>query len=31
VHGALFAYGVAIVDNCALGGLAAACAEEERY
>ena len=31
VHGALFAYGVAIVDNCELSGLAAACAEHGRY
>ena len=31
VHGALFAYGVALLDNCLLEPLAAACAEEGRY
>lgn len=31
VHGAIFAYGMALVDNCALEPLAAACAEEGRY
>jgi kynurenine formamidase len=31
VHGALFAYGVALLDNCLLQPLAEACAEEGRY
>jgi len=31
VHGAIFAYGIAIIDNARLAPLAAACAEEERY
>lgn len=31
MHGALFAYGVALLDNCLLEPLAAACAEEGRY
>jgi hypothetical protein len=31
VHGVLFAYGVAILDNALLEPLAAACAEEGRY
>jgi kynurenine formamidase len=31
MHGALFAYGVALVDNSLLQPLAAACAEEGRY
>ena len=31
VHGAIFAYGVALVDSAQLGPLAAACAEEGRY
>jgi kynurenine formamidase len=31
VHGAIFAYGLALVDNCELGPLAAACAAEERH
>jgi kynurenine formamidase len=31
VHGAIFAYGLAVVDNCALEPLAVACAEERRY
>lgn len=31
VHGAIFAYGVAIVDNCELGPLSRACAEIGRY
>jgi kynurenine formamidase len=31
VHGAIFAYGVAVVDNCELAGLARACAEEGRH
>lgn len=31
VHGALFAYGVALLDNCLLEPLARACAEEGRY
>jgi kynurenine formamidase len=31
VHGALYSYGVALLDNCRLGPLAAACAEEGRY
>jgi hypothetical protein len=31
VHGALFAYGVALLDNCLLEPLAAACAELGRY
>ena len=31
VHGAIYAYGVALVDNCTLGALAQACAEEGRY
>lgn len=30
-HGALFAYGVALLDNCLLEPLARACAEEGRY
>ena len=31
VHGAIFAYGVGLVDNALLEPLAAACAEEQRY
>lgn len=31
VHGALFAYGVALLDNCLLEPLANACAAEGRY
>ena len=31
MHGALFAYGVALLDNCLLQPLAEACAEEGRY
>ena len=31
VHGAIFSYGVAVVDNCHLGPLAATCAELQRY
>ncbi len=31
VHGVLYAYGVAILDNALLEPLAAACAEEGRY
>ena len=31
VHGAIFAYGVAILDNALLQPLAEACAEEGRY
>ena len=31
VHGALFAYGVALLDNCLLEPLAVACAAEGRY
>jgi kynurenine formamidase len=31
VHAAIFAYGMALIDNCALSGLSAACAEEGRY
>jgi hypothetical protein len=31
VHGAIFAYGVGLVDNALLEPLAAACAEENRY
>ncbi len=31
VHGAIFAYGVALIDNALLEPLAAACAEEGRY
>jgi kynurenine formamidase len=31
VHGALFAFGVALLDNCLLQPLAEACAEEGRY
>ncbi len=31
VHGVIFAYGVALLDNCGLEPLAAACAEEGRY
>jgi kynurenine formamidase len=31
VHGALFAYGVALLDNCLLEPLAGVCAEEGRY
>jgi len=31
VHGAIFAYGVGLVDNALLEPLAAACAEEARY
>ena len=31
VHGAIFAYGVALLDNALLPPLAAACAEEGRY
>ena len=31
VHGAIFAYGVGLVDNALLEPLAAACAEEGRY
>ncbi|KIF77989.1 hypothetical protein QR77_37540 [Streptomyces sp. 150FB] len=31
VHGAIFAYGLAVVDNCELRQLAAACLAEARY
>jgi kynurenine formamidase len=31
VHAALFAFGVALVDDCDLGSLSATCAEEGRY
>jgi hypothetical protein len=31
VHGAIFAYGVALIDNALLQPLAAACAAEMRY
>jgi kynurenine formamidase len=31
VHGAIFAYGIAIVDNCDLAPLARACAQHARY
>lgn len=31
VHGAIFAYGIALVDNALLEPLAKACAEERRY
>lgn len=31
VHGAIFAYGLAVVDNCELGQLAAVCHAEGRY
>ncbi len=31
VHGAIFAYGIGLVDNALLEPLAAACAEESRY
>jgi kynurenine formamidase len=31
VHGAIFAYGMALIDNCALAPLARACAEQGRY
>jgi hypothetical protein len=31
VHGAIFAYGVGLVDNALLEPLAVACAEERRY
>ena len=31
VHGSVFAYGVALLDNCLLQPLAEACAEEGRY
>jgi kynurenine formamidase len=31
VHGAIFAYGLAVVDNCDLAPLAAACAAAGRY
>ena len=31
VHGAIFAYGVALVDNARLEPLAEACAQEGRY
>lgn len=31
IHGIIFAYGMAIVDNCALSDLAEACQEEQRY
>ena len=31
MHGALFSYGVALVDNSLLQPLAGACAEENRY
>ena len=31
MHGAIFAYGVALVDNALLQPLAEACAEEGRY
>ena len=31
VHGVVFAYGVALIDNAQLEPLAAACAEEGRY
>ncbi|WP_051839445.1 cyclase family protein [Streptomyces sp. NRRL F-5126] len=31
VHGSVFAYGLALVDNCDLAPLAAACAAEGRY
>jgi hypothetical protein len=31
VHGAIFAYGVALLDNALLEPLARACAEESRW
>jgi kynurenine formamidase len=31
VHGALYAYGVALLDNALLQPLAEACAQEKRY
>ena len=31
IHGVIFSYGVALLDNCQLGPLAQACAEEGRY
>lgn len=31
VHGAIFAYGLTLIDNCALAPLARACAEPGRY
>lgn len=31
VHGAIFSYGLAIVDHCDLEPIAAACTEQERY
>ena len=31
VHGAIFAYGMALIDNCALAPLSEACAEEDRF
>lgn len=31
VHGAVFAYGLAVVDNCELAPLSAACADAGRY
>jgi len=31
VHGSIYAFGVALIDNCDLGRLARACAEENRY
>jgi hypothetical protein len=31
MHGVLFAYGVALMDNCLLEPLAQACAEENRW
>ena len=31
VHGAIFAYGVALVDNALLEPLANVCSEEKRY
>ncbi len=31
VHGVIYSYGVALLDNADLGGLAVAAAEEKRY
>lgn len=31
IHGIIFAYGMAIIDNCELSALAEACREEHRY
>jgi kynurenine formamidase len=31
VHGAIFAYGMALIDNCDLAGLSAACTEQGRF